>query len=532
MKRITNFFENNPLKTILLHSLFILFVSLFFMSCSKPEEQQPNILFIMSDDHASKAISAYSNALIETPNIDRIANEGIRFNASYVTNSLCAPSRAAMLTGKYSCKNGLRDNRDIFDSTQQTFPKLLQKAGYQTFLVGKWHLKSAPTGFDDWKILNGQGVYFNPIFFENGDTVKHEGYTTNIITEIALDELKNRDKNKPFALLVHHKAPHRNWMPDIKRLGAFDSVDIPMPETFYDNYKSRTPAAEADMRISDLYLSYDLKLLKGSYLKETGSGGDVNFAKYAEEAWEQTLASLTPEQRKAYLDYFSKISENFKNMNLKGKKLLEWKYKRYMQDYLSCILSVDESVGEILDFLDDNNLTENTIVVYTSDQGFYLGEHQWYDKRWMYEESFSTPLLIRYPKEIEPKSATDDFVLNIDYAPTFLDYAAMPIPNEIQGQSFRKILQGKTPEDWRKSVYYHYYEYPHGWHKVRKHYGVRSKRYKLIYFYDADIWEFYDLETDPKEMNNIYEKMKDSEIVLKLKSELDSLKEKYDDFEE
>jgi arylsulfatase A-like enzyme len=432
-----------------------------------------------------------------------------------------------MLTGKYSSKNGLRDNRDVFDGSQQTFPKLLQTAGYQTFIIGKWHLKTMPTGFNDWKILFGQGVYYNPRFLENGDTVSYAGYTTDIITNLAIDKLEKRDKSKPFALLVHHKAPHRNWMPNIKYLGAFDSVKVPIPKTFFDDYKTRVPASKADMRISDLYLSGDLKLLKGSYGKETGTGGDFNYAKHAEKSWERTLENLTPEQRKAYINYLSKISDDFKRMNLKGKELAEWKYQRYMHDYLSCILSVDESVGKILKYLDDNNLAGNTIVVYTSDQGFYLGEHQWYDKRWMYEESFSAPLLIRYPEEIQPNTTTDDFVMNIDYAPTFLDYAGVPIPQDIQGKSFRKILQGRTPSDWRKSVYYHYYEYPHGWHKVRKHYGIRTDRYKIIYFYGVNIWELYDLKTDPQELNNIYETMKDSAIVLKLKTELNSIREKY-----
>lgn len=530
MKTRTNSERKSNLKISVL--LFLLITnSVFILAVSKTEKQKPNIIFIMSDDHASKAISAYYGSLIKTPHIDRIAQEGILFKRSYVTNSLCAPSRAAMLTGKYSCKNGLRDNRDRFDSSQQTFPKLLRKAGYQTFIVGKWHLKTTPTGFDDWKILYGQGTYYNPLFLENGDTVKHIGYTTDIITDFAIEELENRNKEKPFALLIHHKAPHRNWMPAIKYLGAFDTVDISLPETFYDNYNTRIPASEADMRIDDMYLSFDLKLLKNYYLKETGTGGEAKFAKHVEKTWEHVLARLTPQQYKTYIDYLSVISKKFKKMNLKGRKLTEWKYRRFMRDYLSSILSVDESVGKILKYLDDNNLTQNTIVVYTSDQGFYLGEHRWYDKRWMYEESFSTPLLIRYPKEIKPNTVSNDFVINIDYSPTFLDYAGVSIPKDIQGKSLRKILQGNTPENWRNSVYYHYYEYPHGWHKVRRHYGVRTERYKLIYFYGINIWELYDLKSDPHELNNIYESMKNTETVAKLKLELNRLKKEYNDFD-
>lgn len=518
-------------------NLLFLPAILFLISSCKPgnsseQKTKPNIIFIMSDDHAEKAISAYSSELIETPNIDRIAKEGMLFKNSYVTNSICAPSRATMLTGKYSSQNGLRDNRDEFDGSQQTFIKLLKANGYQTSIIGKWHLKTKPTGFDDWRILIGQGSYYNPKFWENGDTTKYIGYTTDIITKFAIEQLENRDKNKPFVMLVHHKAPHRNWMPHPKYFGAFDSVNIPLPETFYDDYKTRKPASEADMRIDGMYLSFDMKLQKGSYKKEMGTGGNAAFAKNAEKNWINTYNRLTDEQRGAWDSYYNKINEDFKKQKLSGDKLLRWKYKRYMDDYLSCILSVDESVGKILDYLDDHGLTENTIVVYTSDQGFYLGEHGWYDKRWMYEESFITPLLVRYPKKIAPNSVSNNFVMNIDYAPTFLDYAGVEIPSDIQGKSIRPILEGNNPSDWRKSMYYHYYEYPHGWHKVHKHYGIRTERYKLIHFYGIDYWEFFDLEKDPNELNNIYEKMKNSKIVTDLKQELDSLKVKYKDTDE
>jgi len=512
-----------------------LFSLLFVNSCkNNTTYKQPNIIFIMSDDHAEKAISAYSNELIKTPNIDRIANEGIKFENSYVTNSICGPSRATMLTGKYSSVNGFRDNRDKFDGLQQTFPKLLQKAGYHTSIIGKWHLKTKPTGFDNWKVLFGQGSYYNPKVWENGDTIKYIGYTTDLITDFALEELDTLDKSKPFAMLIHHKAPHRNWMPNIKNLGAFDSIDIPIPETFYDNYNTRVAASEADMRIDDMYLSFDLKLSKESYSKETGSGGNKKFASRAESIWEKTYNNLTAEQKVAWDKYIQKINHNFKTKNLKGKELSEWKYRRYMRDYLSSIISIDESVGRILKYLDENNLDENnladnTIVVYTSDQGFYLGEHGWYDKRWMYEESFKTPLLIRYPAQIKANSISNSFVMNLDYAPTFLDYAGVKIPSDIQGKSFRKIAEGITDPNWRKSIYYHYYEFPHGWHNVHQHYGIRNNRYKLIYFYELGKWELFDLKNDPNELSNIYENMKNSELVINLKSELDSMKIKYND---
>ncbi len=506
--------------------------SLLFVSCLKEKPERPNIIFIMSDDHAQKAISAYSNELIKTPNIDRIANEGIIFNSSYVTNSICSPSRATMLTGKYSSENGLRDNRDEFDGSQQTFPKLLQKAGYHTSMIGKWHLKTKPTGFDNWRILFGQGEYYNPLFWENGDTTKYIGYTTDIITDFAIEELEKRKKNKPFAMLVHHKAPHRNWMPHPKYFGAFDTVNIPIPDNFYDDYKTRIPAAEADMRIDDMYLSQDFKLLKETYGDETGTGGSKDYAQLVEKYWDNTRnINLNVGQRLFWDKYYNKINEEYKKLKLKGKDLSEWKYKRYMEDYLSSILSVDESVGRILKYLDENDLTNNTIIVYTSDQGFFLGEHGWYDKRWMYEESFSTPLVMRYPDKINPNSVSDDFVMNIDYAPTFLDYAGVEIPSDIHGESLRNIVEGKEVSGWRKSMYYHYYEYPYGWHSVNQHYGVRKGNYKLIYFYKIDLWELYDLDSDPKEMNNIYDKMENSEIVFELKNELDSLKIKYNDID-
>ncbi len=519
------FFKNTfPNLWVHLFLLLLLHVSIY------SQTKKPNIIFIMSDDHDEKAISAYSQKLISTPNIDRIADEGMIFKNSYVTNSLCAPSRAAMLTGKYSSLNGLRDNRDIFNGAQQTFPKLLRKAGYQTSIIGKWHLKTEPTGFDSYRILLGQGEYYNPKFWENGDTNQYVGYVTDLITDFAIRELKKRDKSKPFAMLIHHKATHRNWMPNPKYFGVFDSVDIPLPKNFYDNYATRIPASEADMKIKDMYLSQDMKLLKDYYKKETGSGGQLEYAKYVEKNWYNTLnLQMTGEQRTAWNKYYDKINKEYKKDNLKGKQLTEWMYRRFMQDYLSCVLSIDESVGRILKYLDDNNLTENTIVVYTSDQGFFLGEHGWYDKRWMYEESFHTPLLIRYPKKIKPKSVSNDFVMNIDYAPTFLDYAGVNIPSDIQGESFRNILENRPHPNWRKSMFYHYYEYPHGWHLVRQHYGVKTERYKLIYFYGIDYWELFDLQNDPDEMKNIYNEMKDTKLVKDLKEELAYLRKKYKD---
>ncbi len=502
----------------------------FLQSCAL-KSRRPNILFIMSDDHAAQAISCYGSKLIQTPNIDRIGNEGVRFVNSFVTNSICAPSRAVLLTGKYSHKNGLRDNRDEFDGSQVTFPKLLQKAGYQTFMIGKWHLKTAPTGFDDWKILVGQGSYYNPVLIENGEKKKHIGYTTDLLTDLAIDELENRDPSKPFCMLLHHKAPHRNWMPSPKYMDAYDDRDLPLPETFYDDYATRSAAArEADMRIENMYLSLDMKLMPGYYKKETGTGGNAKAAKTIEQAWKNEYENLTEEQRKAWDAHYLKVNEEFKRKKLSGDALLRWKYQRYIKDYLRCILSVDESVGRVLDYLDQNGLAKDTIVVYTSDQGFYLGEHGWYDKRFMYEESLSMPLLLRYPKEVPPGQVSRAMVLNLDFAPTFLDYAGVETPADMQGQSLRSVARGKVPPDWRTSMYYHYYEYPHGWHNVKRHYGVRTDRYKLIHFYyDIDAWELYDLKKDPHELNNVYDDPAYAAVVKELTAELKRLREKYGD---
>ncbi len=499
-----------------------------YTSCGKP--RRPNILFIMSDDHAEQAISCYGSKLIDTPNIDRIAQMGIRFNNSFVTNSICGPSRATMLTGKYSHKNGLRDNRDEFDGSQMTFPKLLRGAGYQTGIIGKWHLKTDPTGFDVYKILKGQGVYYNPSFNVNGEWTDFTGYTTDVITDLALDVLDNRDTEKPFCLLVHHKAPHRNWMPDTKHLNEFQD-DLPLPTTFYDDYKTREQTAgAADMRINDMYLSFDMKLNPGYYDHETGTGGKISWAKTVEESWSNTLNHLTPEQRAAWDAHYDKINADFKAAQRQGRDLLEWKYQQYIKDYLRCILSVDENIGRVLDYFDQHDLTRDTIVIYTSDQGFYLGEHGWYDKRFMYEESLGMPLVMAYPREIPAGQILDQLVMNLDFAPTFLDYANVPIPPEIQGVSFRSIVGKRKSNDWRSAVYYHYYEYPHGWHNVKRHYGIRTDRYKLIHFYNnLDIWELYDLQADPAELNNVYGQETYRKIQADLHRQLEQLREEYED---
>ncbi|TKG97125.1 DUF4976 domain-containing protein [Puteibacter caeruleilacunae] len=477
---------------------------------------RPNILFIMSDDHAYQAISSYDNSLIKTPNIDRIAQKGVLFEHAFVTNSICAPSRAVLLTGKLSHKNGHINNRSTFDGSQQTFPKLLQKAGYQTAIVGKWHLKSDPTGFDYWNVLPGQGSYYNPDFIEMGEKKRIEGYSTTLTTDFALQWLdEDRDQSKPFCLLLHHKAPHRNWKPEEKYLNLYDDKDFPLPENFFDEYENRGKAAkEQEMSIAkDMKWGHDMKLMK------TPEGGDSKFE------WE--LKRFNDKQLKAWHSAYGPKNEKFlkEYKNMTPEEVAKWKYQRYIKDYLRCIKSVDDNVGRVLDYLEEKGLADNTIIVYTSDQGFYLGEHGWFDKRFMYEQSHRTPLLMRVPGQKGGKKI-DELVMNLDFASTFLDYAGVDIPADIQGESLKPLLSGKHA-DWRDAVYYHYYEYP-AVHQVKRHYGIRTERYKLIHFYhDVDEWELYDLKKDPMEMNNIYDEQ--PELAEKLKKQLEELQEKYDD---
>lgn len=500
---------------------------------SSASENRPNIIFIMTDDHTKQAMSAYNSKLIQTPNLDRLANEGIRFDNSFVTNSICAPSRAVALTGKYSHINGLRDNRDEFDGSQLTFPKLLQQAGYHTAMIGKWHLKTDPTGFEIWKILPGQGVYYNPEFInQDGKTVQHEGYVTTLITDFAIDVIRKRDKTKPLALMYFHKAPHRNWMPDIKDLGLYKNQDFPLPKTFFDDYKTRSRAAyEQDMRIEDLYYSFDMKMHLPKGAKEA-SGGNAEYDALAE--WHSVYSSLTQGQKKAWDAAYDPENEAFNKVNLSGKALAIWKYQRYIKDYLRTVKSIDDNVGRLLDYLDKEGLSNNTLIIYTSDQGFYLGEHGWYDKRFMYEESLGMPLAIRYPKEIPAGLTANELVLNLDIAPTLLDYAGVKVPKEMQGRSLRPVISSqstpnKKEQPWRSSIYYHYYEYPHGWHLVHAHRGVRTKTHKLIHFYDIDEWELYDLERDPDEVNNVYNQRQYKKMQKKLKTELKRLRQEYQD---
>lgn len=484
--------------------------------------QKPmNIVYIMSDDHSYQTISAYDHRFVETPNIDWIAEHGARFTNSFVANSLSGPSRACMLTGKHSHANGFTDNTKTFDGSQQTYPKLLQKAGYQTAMIGKWHLTSNPTGFDYWDILIAQGHYYNPDFICNGKRVQRPGYVTNIVTDLALDWLSNkRDKSKPFCLLLHNKAPHRVWSPDTCDLDLYNDKVYPLPDNFYDTYEGRPAAAKQEMSIiKDMDLVYDLKMAD----KENEIHSDPEL----EALGRWNYNRMTPSQRAQWDAHYDPIIRKFKEAKLSGKALAEWKYQRYMHDYMRVIHSIDRNIGRVIQYLKDNDLLDNTMIVYTSDQGFYMGEHGWFDKRFMYEESFRTPLLVYLPGG--KHGDINEMVQNIDYAPTILDLAGVKIPSDIQGVSFLPLLEGKKVKNWRKSLYYHYYEYP-AEHSVCKHYGVRTGRYSLIHFYDdVNSWELYDLKKDPEQMHNIFGQKGTERLTKKLKDELHRLQEQYND---
>jgi arylsulfatase A-like enzyme len=466
-------------------------------------DRRPNILFIFSDDHAYQAISAYGDPrrLIDTPNIDRIGREGVRFNRCIVPNSICGPSRASILTGKYSHRNGFYNNTNSrFDGTQTTFPKLLQGAGYQTAIIGKWHLVSDPTGFDEWRILPGQGIYYNPPMLHNGKREQHQGYTTDLITDFSLDWLKSRDRSKPFLLMCQHKAPHREWAPALRHLGHDSDRKYPEPPTLFDDYSGRGKAEhDQDMTIARTMNDVDLKLKAPPY--------------------------LTAEQRKAWDAYYEPRNTAFRAAKLEGPELVRWKYQRYMHDYLGCVKAVDESVGRLLKFLDAEGLAENTIVVYSADQGFYLGEHGWFDKRWIFEESLRAPLLVRWPGVARAGAVNERLVSNLDFAETFLDAAGLPVPADMQGRSLVPLLKGEAPADWRTSFYYEYYEYPVP-HHVRPHYGVVTEQYKLVHFYtpDVDYWELFDRQHDPGELKSVHDDPAYATVVADLKREVARLR--------
>ena len=448
------------------------------LTMDQAPSSRPNILFIMTDDHAAHAISAYGSKINKTPHLDKVAGEGIRLDRCFVTNSICTPSRAAILTGKYSHKNGVPVfNR--FDGSQQTVAKLLQAAGYHTGMFGKWHLGSDPTGFDRWKILPGQGAYHDPVFYTSSARKKETGYCTDLITDFSIEFLDQRPKEKPFFLMCHQKAPHRNWQPREDKKAKWAKVQVPLPETFDDDYAGKSDAArEATMRVEDHLTPNDVK-------------------------------EKPPE-------------------GLSGRDLKIWKYQRYMQDYLACVESVDDNIGRLMGYLDKQGLRDNTLVIYTSDQGFFLGDHGWYDKRFMYEESLRMPFLARWPGKVKPGTTSGDMVLNVDFAPTFLAAAGLPVPADMQGKNALGVLAGNTPAGWRTDMYYRYYHYPAD-HRVQPHIGVRTLTHKLIHFNKIDQWELYDLTVDPREKRNLISEPGQQAKVAELKSRLMALKKELGD---
>ena len=490
--------------------------------------ERPNILFLFSDDHAVKAISAYSGPLANvapTPNIDRLAREGAVFLNSFCANSICGPSRATILTGKHSHKNGFMRNGNNFDPGQWTVAKALRQDGYITAVIGKWHLKSNPVGFDYWEVFPGQGNYYNPVFIQMDGTRKRvEGYATDLTTDKALTWLGTRDKSKPFFLMCQHKAPHRTFAPALRHLGAFGDVEIPEPSNLFDDYANRSRTlAKNEMEIDRHFdWAYDAKVRKDER-------GDVKLPK-PDRYGTPEYNRMTPAQKKKWDAHFGPRNQrflaDFKSGRLSHQDIVRWKYRRYMRNYLSTVKAVDESVGRMLKHLDDNGLAENTIVIYSSDQGFYLGEHGWYDKRWMFEESLQMPFLIRWPGVISPGSRPKELIQNIDYAPTFLDIAGLDTPADVQGRSLMPVLKAGETKDWRKSLYYAYYEL--GEHAVPRHFGVRTQRHKLMYFPQTDEWNLFDLKHDPMEMKSVYAEPEYQKTREQLAAEFSRLRRHFD----
>ena len=517
------------MKLSILRSFLSAFSLLLFCQQQSSGDQKPNIVFIFSDDHAPHAIGAYNGWLKSvnpTPRIDELAKQGMLFEKSFCTNSICGPSRAVIMTGKHSHKNGFMNNGNTFNWNQQTFPKILRKAGYTTALYGKSHLKGNPKGFDDWKVLPGQGDYYNPDLITPKGRVRIDGHCTDVVTDLAVEWLKvGRDKTKPFMLMVQHKAPHRNWMPALRHLPLYDDVKIPEPATLFDKWEDNAPPARHQELEIDRHMdiNYDLFLdLTADY------EGTPSQKRQDRSAW-RNMKKMTKDQLSSWRAFYGPRDKAFHEAKLSGKELVRWKFQRYAKNYLRCVRGVDDSVGKIQDTLKDLKLDDNTVVIYSSDQGFYIGDHGWYDKRWMYEESLMMPLIVKWPGVTKPDSRSDQMVQNLDYAQTFLEMAGAEIPANMQGRSLVPILKNGKADNWRKSIYYHYYEYP-SVHMVPRHYGIRTERYKLIHFYQfGNEWEMYDLEEDPDELTNIYGRADKKSLQIDLEQQLKAIRKFYDD---
>jgi len=496
-------------------------------TASAEAAEHPNFLFIFSDDHAPHAIGAYGTryaAVDPTPNIDKLAAQGMTFKASFCTNSICGPSRAVILSGKHSHMNGFMANGNRFDGDQVTLPKLLRAAGYTTALIGKWHLGSDPQGFDYWDILPGQGDYYNPAFINKDGRRIVPGYCTDIVTELAIDWLENRrDKQKPFLLMAQHKGPHRNWMPPLRYLDWLDGVTLPEPTTLFDDYADNaSPARWQEMELDrHMALVFDLFL-------SPPPNWDPAKEKGSDKSGFNNLKRMSAEQRQAWDAAFADENAAFYEAKLEGEDLLRWKYQRYLKNYLATARAVDDSVGRLMAYIDQAGLSDNTVVIYSSDQGFYLGDHGWYDKRWMYEESMAMPLIIKWPGVTEAGSVNHNLVQNLDYAPTLLDLAGVDTPAAMQGRSLAPLLEGEAQTGWREAVYYHYYGYP-AVHQVARHYGIRTERYKLIRYYQFGEWELFDLQEDPDELHNLYGDPAYRDVVATLAEQLGALRAQYDD---
>jgi len=490
--------------------------------------ERPNIVFIFSDDHAPHAIGAYDGWLKEvnpTPNIDKLASQGMLFRNSFCTNSICGPSRAVIQTGKHSHKNGFMNNGNTFNWKQQTFPKLLQQAGYRTAIFGKSHLKGKPLGYDEWAVLPGQGLYYNPDLITPKGKVMVEGHSTEVVTDMAVDFLKRgAEDDKPFMLMVQYKAPHRNWMPSPKHLTLYDDIKIPEPATLFDKYEDNAPPARHQELEIDrhMHLNFDLFVdLTPNFDPKSVKGG-------SDQSAFRNMKRMSEEQLDAWFTAYRPKDEAFHKADPKGEDLVRWKFQRYAKNYLRCVRGVDDGVGRVMETLSELGLDDNTVVIYSSDQGFYIGDHGWYDKRWMYEESLKMPLIVKWPGVTKPDTISEQMVQNLDYAPTFLSMAGAKVPDDMQGASIVPLLKGGQPDDWRKSIYYHYYEYP-SVHMVPRQYGIRTERFKLIHFYQFDEWEMYDLQADPDELTNLYEDPTQQDRIKQLKQQLEALRDHYQD---